>query len=416
MKATALALAILAAGVCRAAPTAPWDDPAVTARPVSWPAPETLGAEGVNACFIDGVPLNGRPTRFFAYWGLPAGAKPGDRVPGIVLVHGGGATALAHWVRLWTARGYAAISMDTCGGVPRVNGKKPENPAWGPDWDRHEWSGPVGWGNCLTNALAAVRDQWPYHAVAAVIRSRLFLAARPEVDPEAIGVTGVSWGGYLTCIAASVDHSFRFAVPVYGCGFLASHSEWQGELARLGDAGRRWCGLWDPSVYLPKATAPFLWVDGTGDFHYPLDSLARSAALVKGSRFVTIKDMIHSHGAPGENPPEILAFADHALGRDGGKGWVSFSGIRVGKGAVDLAVDLGGRPVDRVELVWTCDANPEWHRRVWEARTVEDADPKGGKLHIPLPDDVRALTVNLVRDGEMTYSSGPVFVAEPVLR
>jgi hypothetical protein len=37
----------------------------------------------------------------------------------MVLIHGGGGTAFADWVRLWTGRGYAAIAMDLCGCVPR---------------------------------------------------------------------------------------------------------------------------------------------------------------------------------------------------------------------------------------------------------------------------------------------------------
>ena len=64
----------------------------------------------------------------------------------------------------------------------------------------------------------ADEDQWVYHAVASVVRANSFMRSLPDVDPERIGVTGVSWGGFLTCIAASIDDRFRFAAPVYGCG------------------------------------------------------------------------------------------------------------------------------------------------------------------------------------------------------
>ena len=37
----------------------------------------------------------------------------------MVLVHGGGGTAFAEWVKAWTSRGYAAIAMDTCGQIPK---------------------------------------------------------------------------------------------------------------------------------------------------------------------------------------------------------------------------------------------------------------------------------------------------------
>ena len=32
-------------------------------------------------------------------------------------------------------------------------------------------------------------------------------------------MTGISWGGYLTCLVASLDSRFIAAAPVYGCGF-----------------------------------------------------------------------------------------------------------------------------------------------------------------------------------------------------
>ena len=37
------------------------------------------------------------------------------------------------------------------------------------------------------------REQWTYHAVAAVIRGHSLLAAAKEVDPGRIAVTGISW-------------------------------------------------------------------------------------------------------------------------------------------------------------------------------------------------------------------------------
>ena len=35
--------------------------------------------------------------------------KRGEKVPGMVLVHGGGGTAFASWVKRWNDRGYAAM-------------------------------------------------------------------------------------------------------------------------------------------------------------------------------------------------------------------------------------------------------------------------------------------------------------------
>ena len=41
------------------------------------------------------------------------------------LVHGGGGTAFADWVKLWNSRGYAAIAMDNCGSIPSRGSGEP---------------------------------------------------------------------------------------------------------------------------------------------------------------------------------------------------------------------------------------------------------------------------------------------------
>ncbi len=141
--------------------------------------------DGVRALFYENVEWRGRPTRAFAWYGCPADASAEKPVPGIVLVHGGGGTALADWVRVWNAKGYAAIAMDNCGGVP----------AWSvcpyskPVWPRHQFSGPAGWGN-IHLAAEPPRDQWVYHAAASVLRARALLASFPEVQSDNIGVNG----------------------------------------------------------------------------------------------------------------------------------------------------------------------------------------------------------------------------------
>ena len=63
------------------------------------------------------------------------------------------------------------------------------------------------------------------------------LRAQPDVDAARIGLTGISWGGYLTCITAGVDDRFRFAVPVYEI-YKAGHDPyWVDGLDLLGPYG-----------------------------------------------------------------------------------------------------------------------------------------------------------------------------------
>ena len=52
-------------------------------------------------------------------------------------------------------------------------------------------------------------------------RAKAILAARPEVDPKRIGITGVSLGGIMASLAAGVDGEFYRVVPILAGGDVA---------------------------------------------------------------------------------------------------------------------------------------------------------------------------------------------------
>lgn len=93
---------------------------------------------GIGALFFEGIPYRGNKTRVFAYVGIPEVVN-GNKLPGIVLVHGGGGTAFADWVEIWNNRGYAAIAMDLEGHVPDEMKNKSVADQY---WESHNWSGP----------------------------------------------------------------------------------------------------------------------------------------------------------------------------------------------------------------------------------------------------------------------------------
>jgi dienelactone hydrolase len=356
----ALALSLFPFLAGAAEPPNPWQKETLFQAPNTYPAPG-FEQDGMEALFYEALPWEGKPTRAFAYVGIPQHAA-GAKVPAMVLVHGGGGTAFPAWVRLWTARGYAAIAMDTCGALPTTEGGK---------HPRHEFGGPPGWGGWEQTEKPA-EDQWTYHAVADVLLAHSLLRARPEVDPSRIGLTGISWGGYLTCIVAGVDDRFRFAAPVYGCGFLGDNSAWLGQFQKLGpDAAKLWLQRWDPSVYLPRAKMPMLWVTGTNDFAYPMDSLQKSFRLPPGPRTLCVRvRMPHGHGGAGENPEEIHALADHILqGKPGlmriSRPYANGSTLRASYQSADATQLNPGTVAAKAELNFTRETGP-WQKRTWE--------------------------------------------------
>ena len=373
-------------------PAVVWNLPRLYETPKVREWPKEFKGEATPV-IIEGEPYQGRETWCFAYYGVPEWATPTNKAPGIVLVHGGLGTAYPEWVRMWVKRGYAAICVDTCGALPiqTADGKWMANPE----------GGPRGWGR-IECADEPEREQWVYHAVAAVIRSHSFLRSLPNVDTRNIGVTGVSWGGILTCILAAVDSRFSYAVPVYGCGF---NYEEGGLVAKSPLAGK-WGALWDPARWLPEAKCPMLWVDGTNDFAFSLDRVRRSAALASKVPHVFSSHvrMVHGHGEPGEGPREILAFADYFA--RGGKNVVRVCECRRDGNSVTAAFEANGRNVVRAELLWTVDgADISWDKRLWESRVISGFDFASGQVSAVLPENAFAWIINLVTDDGLVFST-----------
>lgn len=339
-----------------------WDLDSLSTAPATFPCSDRE-APGVRALFYQGLPWKGRETRVFAWLGLPALGQ-GETCPGMVLVHGGGGTAFDEWVRLWTVRGYAAIAMDLCGCVP----VPPPTPGGG-GGRRHELGGPAGWGAGFEQLDDAPEDQWPFHAIGATMLAHSLLASQPQVDADRIGVTGISWGGYLTSMLAGVDARFKLAVPVYGCGFYDECPPFRQPLDAIGPARmRRWLALWDPSVYLADAGMPMLWVTGTNDFAYPLCALQKSYRLPKGPRTLAIRiEMPHGHGGAGEAPEEIRVFADGLL--QGGGPLPRITGQELVGDSLSIAFK-SARPIAKAELCFT-RATGTWEDRKWRPWPAE---------------------------------------------
>ncbi len=235
----------------------------------------------VKPIFFDALDWEGKPTRVFAWIGLPDGASKEKPAPGVVLVHGGGGTAFKDWVKEWNAQGFAAISIDVEGQTEQKgeSGAKEKKRRSGAKWQRHEHGGPARPGT-YADFTKPLEDQWMFHSVADSILANNLLRSLPEVDPAKVGIMGVSWGGVITSTVIGLDQRFAFAIPTYGCGGLhKAASHYSKHLAN----NSLYPILWDPNLRLEKATMPVLWLSWTGDFHFPMDSLAASQEKVSGN-------------------------------------------------------------------------------------------------------------------------------------
>jgi len=362
-------------------PAVEWPMDVLCRTPRMFPANE-YATNGVKVAFLEGLPYRGKATRIFCYYGVPKHAA-GEKVPGIVLVHGGLGSAFYRWVRFWNSRGYAAISMDTCG---CVSGNVIGNEQRG--HFRHVDAGPRGWGG-FDQLDEPVCDQWMYHAVADAIIAHSFLMSLDGVDPERIGVTGVSWGGVISSVLAGVDSRFAFAAPVYGCGaFIEDAPMWRSARQAMGpEKTYRWKKLWDPIHFLAQAKIPVHWLAGTNDSAFSLPSLMTSfAAAPQGSTLAVKVRLPHNHSAISEEAVELTTWADFHL-----------RGIPL------------PQPV-RAELNFTRSDAAAWIDRSWEtvpARLVN------GHPQAEIPNDAKAHYFNTCAENGFANSSG---FSEPSVR
>lgn len=265
-----------------------------------WQKPEAERDDSLDRFGAEGYWIELGETAFFAYVGIPDGASAENPVPGVVLIHGGGGTAFADWVKLWNDRGYAAISMSYDGMMPTETTllsnsltQKSTRPS-GPSF------------NTFNDGEKPVEEQWAYYTLSTVIASHSFLRSFEGVDGARIGVTGISRGGFLTCLAAGFDDRFAFAIPVYGaltitetwCPYGSSFSR-----------NERANALWNTSDILKASRTPILFICGSNDDYIPLATIARSLDACRYGSALVIQNYPHSH-ADGARINEIAVFAD----------------------------------------------------------------------------------------------------------
>ena len=347
----------------------------------------------VHALMYAGEKYRGNTTRVFAYYASPKtlGQSVDNDVPGIVLVHGGGGTAFANWAMLWAKRGYAAIAMDLAG--------------CGEERKRLSDGGP---NQSHTEKFSAIdeplENQWAYHAVANVVRGHSLLRSLDGVDADRTALTGISWGGYLTCIVAGLDDRFKVAMPVYGCGFLRENSVWKsGEFGKMTMLqSDKWHRLWDPSSYIGYAKMPLMFLNGTNDFAYPMDSYAKTCALVRSKKNYSIQlNMKHGHIF---DFPEFFIFVDQYILN--GTPMPEVARPVVKKNKVSALVKSETKLIE-AKLYYTSDPHEQNRTRMW--KTV-DLALNGNLIHGDAPPNNVKVWYVAVRDERKAIASSELIL------
>ena len=373
-----------------------FDIDAYSSPPATYPA-DGHERPGVKSLYFENEPYHGKETRVFAWLGMPYLQK-GQTCPAMVLVHGGGGTAFDEWVRLWNGRGYAAIVIDQCGckpetPIPQLRGVR----------ERHDSPGPTGWDASWHQMDEEVESHWQYHAITALLRAHTLISNTEGVDPDRVGITGISWGGYITSLMMGIDSRYAAAIPVYGCGFVTENSAWSisgYDNARPADV-KKWAKYWAPEHYIPSARMPTLWVTGTNDGAYHMDSFKKSYSLAPDPTVSIGVEMGHSH-SHGWAPKEIHHFTDSIF--RGGAPLPEHTETRIENSHI-VSTFKSSRPLMRAEICYT-RALGMWPDRKWNTISVPPEETGTSyRVTTELPVGTTVAFVNVWDDRDVFASS-----------
>ena len=177
-------------------------------------------------------------------------ASPGPH-PVVIHAPGGGQTVSDGDLEWWCHQGFACVSFDWQHGLydhdPRQKSSWPDSVL--------QQGQPAQRIDQLIIPLAV-------QAVGVVID---WMAQDPRCDPERIGLTGISWGGYLTWVANAHEPRLKAAVPVYGCGGLFE-SEHSCQIPIRDEVRAHWGADFEPLHLGQRQLSPVCFLSGTNDF------------------------------------------------------------------------------------------------------------------------------------------------------
>ena len=272
------------------------------------PHREPLETEVLKEWEEDGVVLRvvrfrigvfkGEPAMLAAVYGFPKDvSKNGDKLPGLLQIHGGGQYADANACITNAKRGYATLSIAWAGRISasqyRVTPKevklfwdgKTDDPAYRltTDWgavDGYHAPGrnpgnsfpsaePAAW---TLDSVESPRNSGWFLCGLAARRALTFLEQQPEVDAGKLGVYGHSMGGKLTVMTA-MDPRVKVAAP--SCGGISDLDN-RSALFRstIGD-----------DVSLKEISCPIIFLSPANDFHGRIGDLPAATQEIKSKQW-----------------------------------------------------------------------------------------------------------------------------------
>jgi len=240
-----------------------------------------------------------RPCRVYAERLVPL-SDP--EIPGIVHCVGGGQQVTLGDQLFWARQGYASASFDWQ--IARMPHRSPDRTSQWPE-------GVVGQFQRQDSLEQSVLPL----ALQAARVTLSWLGSHSLVDASRLGMSGISWGGYLTWLTAAYEDRLKAIVPVYGASIFdrnggKRHWPFSDEVHAY------WLKNWDPLSLVSRLTTPAAYLSGTNDFFGNLDTADLLFSRLKApKRWCLLPNADHAIG-PRESALAKAWMRHYLLGAD----------------------------------------------------------------------------------------------------
>lgn len=206
-------------------------------------------------------------------YGVIARPVTPGKYPGLLVLHGGGGVAAENMAIAWASRSYIAMAID----VPGV-----ANPVLAIN-SRGVAQLPYGINRFSADPDAATSTF--FDAILAGAQAIKLLKSQPDVIPDRLGVTGISWGGFTTtAVAGVVGNQLKAAFSVYGCGYI-DRTGMNNALEKLPPAEREtWLKYIDAGRRARNIKAAYFIDAPTNDGHFWPLAVSATLAEIPGEK------------------------------------------------------------------------------------------------------------------------------------
>ena len=212
------------------------------------------------------IDINWNNTKAYAVMAYP---KKSGKYPGRLVLHGGGlnADSMFDSVKSYALNGYVAIAPDLPGIVSEEYAKDSKCEG--------DWTVDYDYLGCMFKAdiVKDVKKSTLYYAIVTALKTFHLLQDNEMVDSNSIGVSGISWGGYMTTMLCGIlGNQIKAAYAYYGTGHYNNGYFWTngnyGYNAMDEKTEQIWISNYDAGSVAKYITCPFFEAAATNDDYF----------------------------------------------------------------------------------------------------------------------------------------------------